>query len=54
MCEPDDFYSVWEFLRFSLTEKALVQVILCLLLVYADWEKGALCLRVCIRVCFMT
>ena len=36
----NDFYLIWEFLRFGLTEKALFQVILGLLLVYADWEKG--------------
>ena len=34
MCEPNDFFG--EFLRFGLTEKALFQVILGLLLVYAD------------------
>ena len=39
MCEPNNFYLIWEFLRFGLTEKALFQVILGLLLVYADWEK---------------
>ena len=42
------------FLHFGLTEKALFQVILGLLLVYADWEKGGVCLRVCMCVCFMT
>ena len=52
MCEPTDFYLIWEFLRFGLTEKALFQVIWGLLLVYADWEKGGL--RVCKHVCFMT
>ena len=31
---------IWEFLGFGLNEKALFQVILGLLLVYADWEKG--------------
>ena len=31
MCEPNGFYSVGEFLRFGLTEKALFQVILGLL-----------------------
>ena len=31
MCEPNDFYLIWEFLRFGLTEKALFQVILGLL-----------------------
>ena len=31
MCEPTDFYLIWEFLRFGLTEKALLQVILDLL-----------------------
>ena len=36
------------------TEKALFQVILGLLLVYADWEKGGACLRVCMYVWFMT
>ena len=56
---------VWEFLCFGLTEKALFQVILSLLLVYADWEKGGvswekggvsvtICLRVCMCVCFTT
>ena len=50
MCEPNDFYLIWEFLRFGLTEKALFQVILGLLLVYADWEKGGVCLRVYVRV----
>ena len=40
MCEPNDFYLNWEFLCFGLTEKALFQEILGLLLVYADWEKG--------------
>ena len=62
MCEPNGFYSVGEFLRFGLTEKALFQVILGLLgisirsflLVHADWEKGGVCLRVCMCVCFMT
>ena len=42
MCEPNDFYLIWEFLRFGLTEKALFRVILGLLLVYADWEKGGI------------
>ena len=50
MCEPNDFYLIWEFIRFGLTEKALFQVILGLLLVYADWEKGGVCLRVCMCV----
>ena len=27
MCEPNDFYLIWEFLRFGLTEKALFQEI---------------------------
>ena len=54
MCEPNDLYLIWEFLRFGLTEKALFQVILGLLLVYADWEKGGVRLRVCMCVCFMT
>ena len=40
MSEPNDFYLIWEFLPFGLIEKALFQVILGLLLVYADWEKG--------------
>ena len=40
MCEPNDFYLIWEFLHFGLTEKALFQVILGLLLVYADWENS--------------
>ena len=31
-------------LRFGLTEKALFQVIWGLLLVYADWEQGGVCL----------
>ena len=52
MCEPNDFYLIWEFLHFGLTEKALFQVIWGLLLVYAYWEKEGICLRVC--VCFMT
>ena len=52
MCEPNDFDLICEFLHFGLTEKALFQVILGLLLVNADWEKGGVCLRVC--VCFMT
>ena len=39
MSEPNDFYVIWEFLRFGLTEKALFLVILGLLLVYANWEK---------------
>ena len=54
MCEPTDFYLIWEFLHFGLTEKALFQEILGLLLlvlVYADWEKGGVCLRVCMCVC---
>ena len=42
----NDFYFIWEFLCFSLMEKALFQEILGLLLVYADWEKGDVCLRV--------
>ena len=54
MCEPNDFYLIWAFLSFGLTEKALLQVILDLLLVYEDWEKGGVCLGVCMRVCFMT
>ena len=41
---------IWEFLCFGLTEKALFQVILGFLLVYADWEKGGVCLRVYVRV----
>ena len=49
---------ICEFLCFGLTEKALFQVILGLLLVYADWEKGGVsvtvCLRVCMCVCFTT
>ena len=36
MCEDNDFYLIGEFLRFGLTEKALFQAILGLLLVYAD------------------
>ena len=32
----------------------MAQEILGLLLVYADWEKGGLCLRVCMCVGFMT
>ena len=32
MCEPNDFYLIW--FNFGLTEKALFQVILGLLLVY--------------------
>ena len=31
MCPPNDFYLIWEFLCFSLTQKALFQVILGLL-----------------------
>ena len=54
MWEPDDFYLIWEFSYFCLTEKALFQVILGLLLVYADWEKGGVCLRVCMCMRFMT
>ena len=56
MCEPNDFYLIWEFVRFGLTERALFQVILGLLLVYADWEKGGVCLRVrvCMCVCLMS
>ena len=50
MCEPNGFYLIWEFLRSGLTEKALFQEILGLLLVYADWEKGGVCLRVFVRV----
>ena len=46
----NDFYLIWEFLHFDLTEKALFQVILDLLLVYADCEKGGICLRVYVRV----
>ena len=46
MCEPNDFYLIWEFLRFDLTEKALFQEILGLLLVYADWQKEGVSLRV--------
>ena len=36
MCEPNNFYLIWEFLHFvfGLTEKALFQVILGLLLLY--------------------
>ena len=36
VCEPNDFYLILEFLHFGLTEKALYQVILGLLLVHAD------------------
>ena len=54
MCEPNDFYLIWEFLHSGLTEKALLQEILGLLLVYADWEKGDICLSVCMCVCLMT
>ena len=54
MCEPNNFYLICEFLRFGLTEKALFQVIWGLLLVYTDCEKGGVCLRVCMCVCFMT
>ena len=32
MSEPNDFDLIWEFLRFGLTEKALFQVILGLLI----------------------
>ena len=60
MCEPNDFYL--RVLTFGLTEKALFQVILCLLgisirsflLEYVDWEIGGICRRVCMSVCFMT
>ena len=54
MCEPNDFDLIWELKKKKkkLTEKALFQVILGLLLVNADWEKGVIYLRVC--VCFMT
>ena len=54
------FYCTWccdrqlLFLSFGLTEKALFQVTLGLLLVYAEWEKGGVCLRVCMCVCFTT
>ena len=41
---------IWEFLCFGLTEKALLQVIWGFLLVYADWEKGGVCLRVYVHV----
>ena len=44
----------WEFLHFGLTEKALFQVILGLLLAYADCEKGGICLRMCMCVYFIT
>ena len=54
MCEPNHFYLIPEFLHFGLTEKALFQVNLSLLSVYADWEKGGVCLRVCMCMCFMT
>ena len=54
MCEPNNFYFEI-FLTFWFdTEKALFQVILGLLLVYADWEKGGACLRVCMCMWFMT
>ena len=48
------FIIISKSLHFDLTEKALFQVILGLLLVCADWEKGGVCLRVCMCVCFMT
>ena len=43
---------IWEFLCFGLTEEALFQVILGLLLVYADWEKlrGRMAKSVYVRV----
>ena len=42
MCEPNDFYVICEFLRFDLTQKALFQVILGLLLECMQIErKGA-------------
>ena len=54
MCEPNNFYFEI-FLTFWFdTEKALFQVILGLLLVYADWEKRGACLRVCMCMWFMT
>ena len=46
MFEPNDFYFIWEFLHFGLTEKALFQVILGLLLLYADWEKGSVYIHI--------
>ena len=53
--EDDSFLREgWEFLHFGLTEKALFQEISGLLLVYVDWEKGGVCLRVCMCVCLMT
>ena len=47
---------IWDlFQRFWFdTEKALFRLILGLLLVYADWEKGGACLRVSMCVWFMT
>ena len=51
MCEPNDFYLIWEFLSFGLTEKALFQVILGLLLVYTGWQKrGRMSKSVYVRV----
>ena len=44
---------IWELLCFGLTEKALFQVILGLLLEYADWEKGGVCLKVCMWVSWL-
>ena len=43
---------IWEFLHFGLTEKALFQVILGLLLVSADWEKGG-CMSKSVYACVM-
>ena len=50
MCEPNDFYLRVFMFCF---DKALFQVILGLLLLYADWEKGGICLRVraCMCMC---
>ena len=52
MCEPNDFLNlIWEFLRFGLTEKALFQEILGLLLVYVGLrERGRMSKSVYVRV----
>ena len=51
MCEPNDVYLISEFLCFGLTEKALFQEILGLILVYADMrERGRMSKSVYVRV----
>ena len=42
------------YVSFGLTEEAWFHEILGLLLVYADWDKGGVCLRGCMCACFMT